>query len=233
VPGGIVAVVRAPSAAECLTIVTGLIRAGVPAVEVTMTVPGGLDVLAELAAGDLVRQAGTVLGAGTVLSPQQCQACAEAGARFIVAPVTDISVLAAAHDWGLPYVGGALTPSEVLASMRAGSDAVKLFPIGAMGGVSYLNALREPLPELRAVVSGGVPASAAAGYLAADAHAVCLGSSLIDRAAARAGDVTAVATHAATVLAEIAHAATVPAEIAQAKTALVETEGATSRAEDR
>ena len=157
VPAGVIAVVRAPTAGEARAIVRGLILAAVPAVELTMTVPGAVRIIAEFAAAGLV--GGTVLGAGTVLDPEACSACAEVGAAFIVSPVTDPAVLARAHDRGVPYVGGALTPTEVLASMRAGSDAVKLFPVGSVGGAGYLRALCEPLPGLRAVVSGGIAAA--------------------------------------------------------------------------
>ena len=155
VPAGVITVVRAPAAGQARAIVRGLILAAVPAVELTMTVPGAVQIIAEFAAAAL--SGGTVLGAGTVLDPEACSACAEAGAAVIVSPVTDPAVLARAHDRGVPYVGGALTPTEVLASMRAGSDAVKLFPVGSVGGAGYLRALREPLPGLRAVVSGGSP----------------------------------------------------------------------------
>ena len=103
----------------------------------------------------------------------------------------------------MPYVGGALTPTEVLASMRAGVDAVKLFPVGSVGGPAYLRALREPLPGLRAVVSGGIGAGEVRDYLAAGAHAVCLGGALIDRAAASRGDVEAIAARARQALAQI------------------------------
>jgi 2-dehydro-3-deoxyphosphogluconate aldolase/(4S)-4-hydroxy-2-oxoglutarate aldolase len=204
VPAGVIAVVRAPTAGQARAIVRGLILAAVPAVELTMTVPGAVRIITEFAASAL--SGGTVLGAGTVLDPEACSACAEAGAAFIVSPVTDPAVLARAHDRGVPYVGGALTPTEVLASMRAGSDAVKLFPVGSVGGAGYLRALREPLPGLRAVVSGGIAAAEVPGYLAAGAHSVCLGGALIDRAAARRGDVDAVAAHARRVLDEITEA---------------------------
>ena len=190
VPGGVIAVVRAASAAEARTVVSGLARAGVAAVELTMTVPDAVEIIAELAGSDAM--SGTVLGAGTVLDPAEAGACARAGARFLVSPVTDAAVLAAAHRCGIPYVGGALTPTEVLASMRADADAVKLFPVGSVGGAGYLRALREPLPGLRAVVSGGIAAGEVGDYLAAGAHAVCLGGALIDREAARRGDVDAV-----------------------------------------
>jgi 2-dehydro-3-deoxyphosphogluconate aldolase/(4S)-4-hydroxy-2-oxoglutarate aldolase len=200
VPSGLIAVVRAASAQECRTIVRGLVQAGVPAIEVTMTVPDALTVLSEFAATEVV------LGAGTVLDPEACQASVAAGASFIVSPVTDIAVLAQAHQCGVPYVGGALTPTEVVASMRAGSDAVKLFPIGAVGGLSYLRALRQPLPDLRAVVSGSMTPADAGAYLAAGAHAACMGSGLIDREAARAGDGDAVAAKARLVLREVREA---------------------------
>ena len=206
VPGGVIAVVRAASAAEARTIVHGLGRAGVPAIELTMTVPDAVRIIAEFAGSDLVSETGTVLGAGTVLDPAEAVACARAGARFLVSPVTDAAVLGEAHRWGVPYVGGALTPTEVLASMRAGTDAVKLFPVGSVGGAGYLRALREPLPGLRAVVSGGIAAGEVGDYLAAGAHAVCLGGALIDREAARRGDVGGVAAWARAALDRISAA---------------------------
>ena len=201
VPGGVIAVVRAASAAEARTVVPGLARAGVAAVELTMTVPDAVEIIAELAGSDAM--SGTVLGAGTVLDPAEAGACAQAGARFLVSPVTDAAVLAEAHRCGVPYVGGALTPTEVLASMRAGADAVKLVPVGSVGGAGYLRALREPLPGLRAVVSGGIVVGEVGDYLAAGAHAVCLGGALIDREAARRSDVAGVTAWARTALKRI------------------------------
>jgi 2-dehydro-3-deoxyphosphogluconate aldolase/(4S)-4-hydroxy-2-oxoglutarate aldolase len=200
VPSGLIAVVRAATAGECRTIVRGLIKAGVTAIEVTMTVPDAPVVIAELAGS------GAMIGAGTVLDPDSCRSCLDAGARFIVSPVTDAAVLNQAHDAGVPYIGGALTPTEVVASMRAGADAIKLFPIGAVGGVAYLRALREPLPDLRAVISGGITAGDAAGYLGAGAHAICLGGALIDRDAARRGDIDAIEGKARLVLGDLKEA---------------------------
>lgn len=203
VPAGVIAVVRAATVEECRTVVRGLIRAEVPAIELTMTVPHAVALVREFAPDLADAGAGTALGAGTVLDSAQCAACADAGARFIVSPVTDVSVLEEARRRGVAYVGGALTPTEVLASMRAGADATKLFPIGSVGGAAYLRALREPLPELRAVVSGGISADEAVGYFAAGAHAVCLGGALIDRDAARRGDVIAVEAKARRVMGQI------------------------------
>jgi 2-dehydro-3-deoxyphosphogluconate aldolase/(4S)-4-hydroxy-2-oxoglutarate aldolase len=195
VPGGVIAVVRAGTAAEGRTIVRGLIGAGVPAIELTMTVPEAVSIIGSFSS--------SFVGAGTVLDAASCASCVSAGARFIVSPVTDPDVLEEAHRGGVPYVGGALTPTEVLASMRAGADAVKIFPVGAVGGAGYLRTLREPLPALRAVVSGGIAVGEVGGYLAAGAHAVCLGGALIDREAARRGDVDAVAAWARRVMREI------------------------------
>jgi len=202
VPSGVIAVVRAATAAEARAIVHGLVRAAVPAIELTLTVPEALAILAE-AARAVPPGSGTVLGAGTVLDRRACEEAVAAGARFVVSPVTDPPVLEQAHRGGVPYVGGALTPTEVLASMRAGVDAVKLFPVGSVGGPAYLRALREPLPGLRAVVSGGIGAGEVRDYLAAGAHAVCLGGALIDRAAASRGDVEAIAARARQALAQI------------------------------
>jgi 2-dehydro-3-deoxyphosphogluconate aldolase / (4S)-4-hydroxy-2-oxoglutarate aldolase len=202
VPAKLIAVVRAATAAEGRTIVHGLVRAAVPAVELTMTVPDAVAIIGEFA-GLAARGSGSALGAGTVLDPRDCAACADAGATFIVSPVTDLDVLGEAHRRGVAYIGGALTPTEVLASMRAGSDAVKIFPVGAVGGPAYLQALREPLPALRAVVSGGIAAAQASAYREAGAYAVCLGGALIDREAACRGDIEAVAARARQVMDEM------------------------------
>lgn len=201
VPAKLIAVVRAATAAEGRTIVHGLIRAAVPAVELTMTVPDAVAIISEFAGAAL--RSGTALGAGTVLDARDCAACADAGATFIVSPVTDLDVLEEAHRRGVAYIGGALTPTEVLTSMRAGSDAVKIFPVGAVGGPGYLRALREPLPALRAVVSGGIAAAQVSAYREAGAYAVSLGGALIDRAAARRGDIEAVADGARQVMDEM------------------------------
>lgn len=202
VPTGLIAVVRAGSAAECLTIVRGLAEGGVSVVEITFTVPGAVEVIAELVA-EAGATPGLVVGAGTVLDAAQCAAAIEAGSAFVVSPVTDLEVVAEARRASVACVGGALTPSEVLAAMRAGVDAVKLFPIGSAGGPSYLRALREPFPGLRAVVSGGVRPEDVPAYLESGAHAVCMGGALIDRRAALAGDVAAVAERAAKTLASL------------------------------
>ncbi len=191
VPAGIVAVVRAATAAEALTIGTGLARAGVGTIEITLTVPGAVEVIAELSRDPALR-----VGAGTVLDAAAVSRVAAAGATFVVAPDTDPDVLAAAHAHALPAVPGALTPTEIRYAAKLGADAVKVFPVGAVGGAAYVRAVREPLPDIPLVVSGGIGLDDVAGHFAAGAHAVCLGGALIDRAAAAADDVDAVTAHA-------------------------------------
>ncbi len=197
----LIAVVRSASPLECRTIVRGLVEAGVPGIEITMTVPDGVQLIREFAPEPVV------LGAGTVLDVATAEACVHAGAAFLVSPVSDAEVVGAAHDAGVPYVGGALTPTEIHASLRMGCDAVKIFPIGSIGGARYLETVREPLPELRAVVSGGVEPGDATAYFRAGAVALCMGGALIDRAAARRGDAKAVADKAAEALAAIGEVA--------------------------
>jgi 2-dehydro-3-deoxyphosphogluconate aldolase/(4S)-4-hydroxy-2-oxoglutarate aldolase len=128
-PAGVIAVVRAATPGECRTIVRGLVRAAVPAIELTMTVPDAVTIIGELA--DSGMASGTVLGAGTVLDPAACAACVAAGATFIVSPVTDPGVLEQAHRRGVPYIGGALTPTEVLAAVRG--SAARRAPVGPRG----------------------------------------------------------------------------------------------------
>lgn len=190
IPSGLIAVVRASSSTECRTIVNGLLAAGVAAIEITMTVPGALDVLNEF------RDAPGHIGMGTVLDEKTCRQAIEAGAQFIVSPVTDIGVLHAAHDLRTDYVGGALTPSEIRGATLMGVDAVKVFPIGMVGGPAYVKAILEPLPDLRLVVSGAVAVNDIVAYRDAGAYSICIGGAFIDREAARSGNIEAVRQHA-------------------------------------
>jgi len=194
IPEGLIAVVRASSTEECRTIVTGLVAADVPAIEVTMTVPGALDIVNEL------RDASAVIGIGTVLDVATCQEAVASGARFVVSPVTDPAVLQAAHDLHTDYVGGALTPSEIQSASLKGVDAIKIFPIGMVGGPAYLKSILEPFPGLRIVASGGVAIADIGSYRAAGAYSICIGGAFIDRNAARAGDVEGVRRHARSVV---------------------------------
>lgn len=194
-PRDVIAVIRAPDPERAELLAVGLARGGVPAIEITMTVPDAPAVLRRLA-GLPAR-----IGAGTVLDVDACDVCVEAGATFLVAPDTNADVIDRARQCGVAIVPGALTPTEIHRAHRLGADAVKVFPISAVGGSSYVRAVREPLPDIPLVVSGGIRSHEVGAYVDAGAHAVCLGRELIDADALAAGDVDAIAAHARRVLA--------------------------------
>jgi 2-dehydro-3-deoxyphosphogluconate aldolase/(4S)-4-hydroxy-2-oxoglutarate aldolase len=178
---GVVAVVRGGSAEAAAAAARALAEGGVTAVEVTYTVPGAADALRSLAA-----ERDLLVGAGTVLTPEQAREAVAAGARFLVAPNFDEAVVRAAAELGAPLLPGVLTATEVAAAMRA-CPVVKLFPAGT-GGPSHLRALRGPFPGLRAVPTGGVSADNLGEWLAAGAIAVGAGSDLCPAAAVDAFD---------------------------------------------
>src|SRR5947209_761790 len=132
---GIVPVVRATSAAEALDAVEAIRAGGIPILEITLTVPGAVQIIR-----DLTRRLGdaALIGAGTVLDAETAQSCIDAGARFIVAPSLDIATIAACRERDVPVFPGALTPTEVVTAWKAGANAIKIFPANAVGGASYL-----------------------------------------------------------------------------------------------
>ena len=158
------------------------VRGGFRAVEVTLTTPGALAIIA-----DLARRTELVVGAGTVLTVEQARAAAGAGARFLVSPVVDEAVIGAAAELGVDSIPGAATPTEMWRAHRAGAPLVKLFPAPA-GGPLALRAIRGPMPFLRVVPTHGVDLDSAAAWLEAGAHAVGCVSCLFEPAALAAGD---------------------------------------------
>src|SRR5271156_2898532 len=144
-----------------------------------MTVPGALDVIAEL-----VKEMPEVLvGAGTVLDKTMARKCADAGAQFLVTPGFDAPTVKMAKKLRLLIMAGALTPTEVLAAWKCGAEFVKVFPCGNLGGASYLKALKGPLPLVPLVPTGGVNLETAAEYLRAGAAALGVGGELIHKEA--------------------------------------------------
>jgi 2-dehydro-3-deoxyphosphogluconate aldolase/(4S)-4-hydroxy-2-oxoglutarate aldolase len=180
---GIVAVLRAPSAGHIERAAETLVAAGITCVEVALTTPGGLEAIRTLRR----RLEGAWVGAGTVTSRQQLEAALDCGAQFVVSPGVGTDVIGACVEAGVACYPGALTPTEVLAAWQAGATAVKLFP-ASLGGPSYLRALKDPLPEVAILPTGGVALAAIGDYLAAGAVAVGLGSPLLGDALS-AGDV--------------------------------------------
>ena len=186
---GIVPVVRAGSAREARIAVDAICAGGIPVAEITMTVPGAIDVISDLAramAPDLL------VGAGTVLDAETAQRCLEAGAQFIVSPGLDLETVALVKRSGKVMMAGALSPTEVIAAWKAGSDFVKIFPCGAVGGARYIKALKGPLPQVRMVPTGGVNLETAADFLRAGAEALGVGSELVSSDALRSGKVAAI-----------------------------------------
>ena len=177
-------VLRARSHDEAMSVALAVEKGGVPMLEVTMTVPGALDVIRQV-----VDQCGSrvLVGAGTVLDPETARLCILAGAKFVVSPSLKISTIEMCHRYSVPVFPGALTPTEVVTAWEAGADAVKVFPCSALGGASYLKALKAPLPQIELIPTGGVSLSTAEQFLSAGAFALGVGGDLIDAAAIAAG----------------------------------------------
>ena len=182
---GLIPVVRAESADQAMRAVEAIKAGGVDVLEVTMTVPGAIDVIEQLAkayGGE------AFIGAGTVLDPETARACIQAGAQFIVSPALNEDTIAFCRDNDVVVFPGALTPTEVLRAWNAGADAVKVFPAGAVGGASYLKALKAPLPQIELVPTGGVNLKTAADFIKAGAMALGVGADLVDMKALREGN---------------------------------------------
>ena len=181
---GLVPVLRAQSAAEGHALVEAMLAGGVTVVEVTMTVPGAVELLRALK-----KQHGSqlLLGSGTVTTAAQAAATIEAGAEFVVSPSLHPEVIAKTKELGKVSIPGALTPTEVITAWNAGADYVKVFPCSAVGGASYLRALRAPFPELQLIPTGGVTQQTAADFLKAGACALGVGADLVNAKAIAEG----------------------------------------------
>ena len=181
---GIIPVVRAQSADEAMLAIDAIREGGIPILEITMTVPGAVGVIEEVSK----RYGGEALvGAGTVLDGETARACIQAGARFVVSPALNFETIEVCRSEGIAVMPGALTPTEVVQAWSAGADFVKVFPAGAVGGASYLKALKAPLPQIELVPTGGVSLKTAADFIKAGASALGVGADLVDLRAIREG----------------------------------------------
>ena len=181
---GLIPVVRAESAEMAHRAVAAVCAGGIPIVEITMTVPGAIDVIRAL-----IKQnsAETLIGAGTVLDARTAKACVDAGAQFIVSPALDLDTIVYCKKMNIAMIAGALTPTEIYTAWSAGADLVKVFPAGAVGGPGYLKAIKGPLPKIKLVPTGGVSLQSAAAFIDAGAEALGVGSDLIDVKALKEG----------------------------------------------
>jgi 2-dehydro-3-deoxyphosphogluconate aldolase/(4S)-4-hydroxy-2-oxoglutarate aldolase len=176
---GIFPAVRVASPDLALFAAESVFEAGIPIVEITMTVPGAIDVIAQLAR----TYPGFIVGAGTVLDADTAQRCLNAGARFLTSPGLVPEVVEFALKKETVIIPGALTPSEVIAAWKAGVDFVKIFPCAPVGGDKYIRALKVPLPQVSFIASGGVNQLTAADFIRAGASAIGIGAELMPREA--------------------------------------------------
>lgn len=189
---GVVAVIRAHSKDQLVGIAESLLAGGVPAIEVTMSTPNaiaGIEMLANRF-GDTA-----VLGVGTVMNAATAEDAIAAGAQFVVSPMFDEKVVAAAQKLGKIVIPGAFTPTEILRAWVAGADVVKVFPSTGLGP-QYFKDLLAPLPQLRLTPTGGVDVKNAGDWIRAGAVFVGAGSSLISKDALAGNDWTSVTANA-------------------------------------
>jgi len=181
---GIVPVVRAASAKQGLQAAEAVCAGGISIVEMTMTVPGAIDLISQLATS---MGSEVLVGAGTVTDAETAQRCIDAGAEFLVSPGFDLETVKLANRRDKLIIAGALTPTEVITAWKAGSDMLKIFPCGTVGGAKYIKALKAPLPHIPMVPTGGVNLTTAAEFIQAGATALCVGGELISLAAMQSG----------------------------------------------
>jgi 2-dehydro-3-deoxyphosphogluconate aldolase/(4S)-4-hydroxy-2-oxoglutarate aldolase len=173
---GAVAVIRAEDPGSLISVARALHKGGLRFVEITMTVPGAIEVIrdatSELAAIDVY------IGAGTVLDAETARLAILAGACYVVGPTYEQNVIDMCHSYGVAAVPAGLTPTEILAAWRGGADVVKVFPANSVGGPDYFKAVRAPLPSLDLLPSGGVDLESAPAYIKAGAIAVAVGGAV-------------------------------------------------------
>lgn len=180
---GLVPVLRAESVEQALALAGAIADGGVTVLEITMTVPGAIQVIRKLAE----QRPDLLIGAGTVLDAETARMCILEGAQFVVSPALNFGTIEMCHRYSIAVLPGALTPTEIVNAWQAGADVVKVFPVSALGGAKYLTALRGPLPQVQLIPTGGVSLTNAREFLDAGAFALGVGSDLVDAKAVAAG----------------------------------------------
>jgi 2-dehydro-3-deoxyphosphogluconate aldolase/(4S)-4-hydroxy-2-oxoglutarate aldolase len=176
---GVIPGIRVSTSEDALLAAEAVAGAGIPIVEVTMTVPGAVEVIDAL----VKAHPELVVGAGTVWDTETAARCLDKGAMFLTSTGLDLDVVRFAHERNTVVFPGALTPSEVMAAWKAGADFVKLFPCSHVGGATYIKTLKAPFPKVKLIASGGINQQNVAEYIAAGAVAVGVGGHLIPRKA--------------------------------------------------
>jgi 2-dehydro-3-deoxyphosphogluconate aldolase/(4S)-4-hydroxy-2-oxoglutarate aldolase len=176
---GIIPAIRVSSADDAFFAAETVIGSGIPIVEITMTVPGAIEILESLRK----RHPEAVVGAGTVFNATVARQCLAAGAMFITSPGLDPAIVSAAKEGQVAALPGALTPTEVMAALNAGADMIKIYPCSQVGGAAYVKALTAPFPRVPFIAAGGVNQQTATHFIEAGASALGIGEDLIPHAA--------------------------------------------------
>jgi 2-dehydro-3-deoxyphosphogluconate aldolase / (4S)-4-hydroxy-2-oxoglutarate aldolase len=174
---GIVPAVRTSSPEDALFAAEVVARGGIPVVEITMTVPGAIEVISHL----VKNLPDVIVGAGTVLDLETARLCVDAGVQFLTCPGLDLAIVEFAGQSDLTMMAGALTPTEIVTAWKAGSEFVKVFPCAQVGGDSYIRALKGPFPQIPLIAAGGVNQQTAANFILAGAAALGIGRELIPK----------------------------------------------------
>src|SRR6476646_8500922 len=190
---GVVPVVRASSSREALLAAEAVCQGGISIVEITMTVPGAVEVIRELSKSSASE---VLIGAGTVLDHETARRCLDAGAQFLVSPGLNLPTVELAVREKVLIMAGALTQTEVITVWNAGSDFVKIFPCGHVRGAKYIKALKGPLPQIPLVPTGGVNLDTAAEFIEAGAAALGIGGELVQAEALKSGKSQMIVEHA-------------------------------------
>jgi 2-dehydro-3-deoxyphosphogluconate aldolase/(4S)-4-hydroxy-2-oxoglutarate aldolase len=170
-----IAIFRSHTAEQAVEGVGAAVRGGFEAVEITMNTPDATDAMADLAG-----RTDSIMGAGTIIEPDQVKQAYDAGAEFVVTPIVVPEVVEAAHDLSIPVAIGASSPTEIFTARRAGADWVKVFPGESLGGPSYIAQVLGPLDGTPILVTGGLTAENYLGYLDAGAELVGFADTVFD-----------------------------------------------------
>ena len=179
---GLIPVIRVSSAQEAVDVADAIKEGGVSLIEITMSVPGAIDTIKDLAKK---YKDDIIMGAGTVLDSETGRAALLAGAQFIVSPTLNLDLIQLAHRYSAVVIPGAMTPTEILTAWNAGADLVKVFPAAQLGGPEYIRAIRAPLPQILLVPTGGVNLQNAGAFIKAGSTALGVGGELVDKKAVK------------------------------------------------
>jgi 2-dehydro-3-deoxyphosphogluconate aldolase/(4S)-4-hydroxy-2-oxoglutarate aldolase len=197
---GIVPVIRVSSAGEAFEVAKAIKEGGVSVLEVTMTVPGAMDVIKEV---NQKFGKEVLLGAGTILDPETARIAFLNGAKFLVTPSLNLEVIKMSNRYSAVVIPGALTPTEILTAWEAGADLVKVFPIQQVGGPAYIKAIQGPFPQIPLVPTGGVNLQNAGEFIKAGAAAIAAGGEMVDKKAVTEKKFSVITENARKFLAEV------------------------------